>query len=64
MFAKNYVRICVLGMILIFVGASADAQQTVYKWVDKDGVVHTDELGPRIWQKPEAEAESNAYNSR
>jgi len=36
----------VLGMILMFVGASAGAQQTVYKWVDEDGLVHFGDAPP------------------
>jgi hypothetical protein len=37
----------ILGFILTITFASTYAQQTVYKWVDEDGVVHFDEEPPK-----------------
>ena len=36
------------GFILAIALASVHAQQTVYKWVDEDGVVHFDEEPPKV----------------
>jgi Domain of unknown function (DUF4124) len=44
-----------LGIILTVVCASVDAQQTVYKWVDEDGVVHFGEEPPG--ESPDVEVE-------
>jgi hypothetical protein len=44
-----------LGIILTVVCASVYAQQTVYKWVDEDGVVHFGEEPPG--ESPEVEVE-------
>ena len=46
MLLRNGGRAFVLGMILMFFGASTDAQQTVYKWVDEDGLVHFGDAPP------------------
>ena len=46
MLLGNGGRAFVLGMILMFFGATTDAQQTVYKWVDEDGVVHFGDAPP------------------
>lgn len=45
MLTRNSVCVLALGIILMVIGANVDAQQTVYKWIDKEGVVHfSDEL--------------------
>ncbi len=46
MFNRKRAWILALGIILMVVGANVDAQQTVYKWVDKDGVVHFSDEPP------------------
>jgi len=46
MLARNCDRFILLGIILTVVCASVYAQQTVYKWVDEDGVVHFSESPP------------------
>jgi len=43
---KNRSGVFALGIILTVVCASAHAQQTVYKWVDEDGVVHFGDAPP------------------
>ena len=43
---KNRSGVFSLGIILTVVCASAYAQQTVYKWVDEEGVVHFGEKPP------------------
>jgi len=53
--AKNRSWVCALGIILTVVCASAYAQQTVYKWVDEDGVVHFSEEPPS--ESPEVEVD-------
>jgi len=40
MLLKNYFRIFALGIFLAFIATSIEGQETVYKWVDEDGVVH------------------------
>ena len=40
MLSKTHVRICTLGIFLAFIAVNVDGQETVYKWVDEDGVVH------------------------
>jgi len=40
MLSKNCGRIFTLGIILTFIAANVNAQETVYKWVDEEGVVH------------------------
>jgi len=52
---KNRSGVCALGIILTVVCASAYAQQTVYKWVDEDGVVHFSEEPPV--ESPEVEVD-------
>jgi hypothetical protein len=44
-----------LGIILTVVCASVYAQQTVYKWVDEEGVVHFGEAPPKESPKVEVE---------
>jgi len=46
MLAKNISWVLVLGFILPFFATSTFAQQTVYKWVDEDGVVHFGDAPP------------------
>ena len=46
MLTKKRRRIYALVTFLAFVATGAFAQQTVYKWVDKDGVVHFSEAPP------------------
>ena len=46
MFNRKGAWILALGIILMVVGANVEAQQTVYKWVDKDGVVHFSDEPP------------------
>jgi hypothetical protein len=46
MFNRKGAWILALGIILMVVGSNVDAQQTVYKWVDKDGVVHFSDEPP------------------
>ena len=46
MFNREGAWILALGIILMVVGANVDAQQTVHKWVDKDGVVHFSDEPP------------------
>jgi hypothetical protein len=55
MLTKNGVGVLALGIILTVVCASAYAQQTVYKWVDEEGVVHFGEEPPG--ESPEVEVE-------
>ena len=46
MLTRNGGAVFAFGIILTVICASADAQQTVYKWVDEDGVVHFGEEPP------------------
>jgi hypothetical protein len=46
MLTKNGVGFFTLGIILAVACGNVYAQQTVYKWVDEDGVVHFSELPP------------------
>ena len=39
-------RFIALVGVLLAIAVSADAQQTVYKWVDEDGVVHMGDSPP------------------
>lgn len=39
-------QILALGIVMILAGATAAAQQTVYKWVDNDGVIHFSDEPP------------------
>ncbi len=55
MLAKNGDRFILLGIILTVVCASVYAQQTVYKWVDEDGVVHFSESPPDESEAVESE---------
>jgi hypothetical protein len=55
MLTKNGGAVFAFGIILTFVCASIDAQQTVYKWVDEEGVVHFGEEPPG--ESPNVEVE-------
>ncbi len=46
-------RVLVLFAVILAVAVPADAQQTVYKWVDEDGVVHMSDSPPDDAQKVE-----------
>jgi hypothetical protein len=46
MLARNIVRLLGIGLVLTFVAGGAFAQQTVYKWVDEEGVVHFGDAPP------------------
>jgi hypothetical protein len=52
---KNGSGVFALGIILTVVCASVYAQQTVYKWVDEEGVVHFGEEPPGESTKVEVE---------
>jgi hypothetical protein len=56
MSTRNGSWVFALGMILAVVCAGVYAQQTVYKWVDEDGVVHFGEAPPG--ETPEVEVET------
>ena len=45
---KGSVLSIAIGFLLIAACANTYAQQTVYKWVDKDGVVHFSEEPPKV----------------
>lgn len=55
MSTKNGSGFIALGIILTVVCASVYAQQTVYKWVDEEGVVHFGEEPPKESPKVEIE---------
>jgi hypothetical protein len=55
MLKNNGVGVFALGIILTVVCASVYAQQTVYKWVDEEGVVHFGDAPPVESQKTEVE---------
>ena len=55
MSTKNGSGFIALGIILTIVCASVYAQQTVYKWVDEEGVVHFGEEPPKESPKVEVE---------
>ena len=46
MLANNGGRVILLGIILTVACASVNAQQTVFRWVDEDGVVHFSDAPP------------------
>jgi len=52
---KNGTWVLALSIILMVVCGSVHAQQTVYKWVDEEGVVHFGEEPPK--ESPGAEVE-------
>jgi len=54
MLARNVGRILAISIILTVIAASASAQQTVYRWVDKDGVVHFGDEPPGDVENVEA----------
>lgn len=49
---KNSGLLIALGVILTAACVSTYAQQTVYKWVDENGVVHFSEEPPRYRPMP------------
>lgn len=55
MLAKTCNRIFVLGVVLTVCCASVYAQQKVYKWVDKDGVVHLSDSPPAASESADTE---------
>jgi len=55
MSTRNRSGVFALGIILTVVCASAYAQQTVYKWVDEEGVVHFGDEPPGESSKVEVE---------
>ena len=55
MLTKNGGGLFALGIVLTVACASVNAQQTVYKWVDEEGVVHFSEEPPV--ESPKAEVE-------
>jgi len=46
MLARNIVSLLGICLVLTFVAGGTFAQQTVYKWVDEDGVVHFGDAPP------------------
>ena len=60
MLLKIYSRLLTLGITLILVAATVQAQETVYKWVDKDGVVHFSETPPAESESVEVETLTTA----
>ena len=60
MLTKNGGRVFALGIILTVVCASVYAQQTVYKWVDEDGVVHFTDAPPNESEAVESETLTTA----
>ena len=55
MLANNGGRVILLGLILTVACASVYAQQTVYEWVDEDGVVHFSDAPPDESEAVESE---------
>jgi hypothetical protein len=49
-----------LGILLLLVVTSVDGQETVYKWVDKEGVVHFSEAPPDASEVAEFETLTTA----
>jgi hypothetical protein len=49
-----------LGVLLLLVVSSVDGQQTVYKWVDKEGVVHFTDAPPDASEAAEFETLATA----
>ena len=60
MFTKPGMMILALGIVLTLVCASVEAQQTVYKWVDENGVVHFSDEPPNESQASESETITTA----
>jgi len=56
MLANNDGRVILLGIILMVACASVNAQQTVFRWVDEDGVVHFSDAPPDESEAVESEA--------
>ena len=46
MFSRNDCQVFVLAIALMVFYSGANAEKTVYKWVDKDGVVHFSDAPP------------------
>ncbi len=55
MLANNGGQIILLGIILTVVCASVNAQETVFRWVDEDGVVHFSDAPPDESEAVESE---------
>ena len=55
MLANNGGRVFLLGIILTLACASVYAQQTVFRWVDEDGVVHFSDAPPDESEAVESE---------
>lgn len=55
MLANNDGRVILLGIILMVACASVNAQQTVFRWVDEDGVVHFSDAPPDESEAVESE---------
>ena len=55
MLANNGGRVILLGIILTVACASVNAQQTVFRWVDEDGVVHFSDAPPDESEAVESE---------
>lgn len=55
MLTKNCGQLIAIGVVLTIFSAIANAQQTVYKWVDEDGVVHFSEAPPSESESIETE---------
>jgi len=55
MLAETVAKILGVGIVLAVVCAGVDAQETVYKWVDKDGVVHFSDAPPDESEAAESE---------
>jgi len=60
MLSNNGGQIILLGIILTVVCASVYAQETVYKWVDEDGVVHFSDAPPDESEAVESETLTTA----
>lgn len=60
MLLKTSSRLLTLGITLILVAATVQAQETVYKWVDKDGIVHFSETPPAESESVEVETLTTA----
>jgi hypothetical protein len=56
MLVKSGAWLISLGIILTVVSASVCAQQTVYKWVDEEGIVHFGDAPPNASEAVESES--------
>ncbi len=60
MLANNGGRVILLGLILTVACAGVYAQQTVFRWVDEDGVVHFSDAPPDESEAVESETLTTA----